>query len=332
VVLVDPVNKSILQELMGNCRITYRMMAKKVGLTATSVKKRVTKLWESRVISRPYVLLSLAMRDAEVSHTDLITDGTEHDEHLIDHLGTHPLVFAAVRTGLHKFASAGNVAGPTELFELGRFYREISCVQDVDIQLVRTVGPSPYPPSQQYFYRGQKVSFTKPQLKVLRLLWQNARMSAKEIAKQTNYSARRVGQILRELQTGGGLYFTVHMLPSAIGSIPFWLIIDYDETKIEPYDAVKWVYEKFPDIFWGCWLFANKPTLMHFCTADNIQSITEITKITRTVPFAKQVRSEIFRPQKYFVGPGYTRLGELLGQQVSNREAEFYNGKDEYGF
>jgi DNA-binding Lrp family transcriptional regulator len=308
------------------------MMGKKIGLTPTSVKKRVTKLWETGVISRPYVLLSLAMRDAEVIHAELITDGTEHDEHLINHLGTHPLVFCAVRTGLKKFAAAGNVTGSTELYELGRFYRGIKGVQEVDIQLVRSVGPSPYPPGQQYIYRGQKVSFTESQLKVLRLLLENARMPAKEIAKQTNFSARRVGQILNEMQTGGGLYFTVHMLPSAIGSIPFWLKIHFDESKIEPYNAVKWVYEKFPNAYWGAWLFTNKPILMHFCTAENIQMITNITNIAKTAPFAKQAHAEIFRPQKYFLGPGTIRLGELLGIQVSNHEAEFYSGRSNHRF
>ncbi|MFX1301174.1 MAG: winged helix-turn-helix transcriptional regulator [Promethearchaeota archaeon] len=329
---MDPVYKTILQELMANCRITYRMLAKKIGLTATSVKKRVTKLWENGVISRPYVLLSLAMRDAEVSQAELITDGTEQDEHFLTQLGTHPLVFAAVRTGPHEFTSAGNVACSTQLFELGRFYRLFNCVKEVDINLVRPVGPAFFPPGQQYIHRGQKVAFNKPQLKVLRLLWENARMSAKEIAKQTNYSARRVGQILHELQTGGGLYFTVHMRPSAIGSIPFWLIIDYDENKIEPYQGVKWVAEKFPHIFWSCWLFVNKPTLQHFCTANNVKTITDTTNITRTAPFAKQVRAIIFRPQKYFVGPGYIQLGELLGEKVSNHEAEYYSGNNDYCF
>lgn len=307
-------------------------MAKKTGLTATSIKKRVTKLWENKVISRPYVQLSLAMRDSEICHANLTTDGAEHDEKFINEICTHPSVIGATRIGPHKFASGGNVAGPTELFELGRFYRGFSCVQDVDIQFVRPVGPSPVPPSQLYVYRGQRVTFTKPQLKVLRLLWQNARMSAKEIAKQTNYSARRVGQILHELQTGGGLYFMVHQRPSMMGSIPFWLIIEYDENNTEPYDAVKWVYEKFPDAYWNAWLFANKPTLMHFCTAENIQTITDITNITKTASFAKKVRSEIFRPQKYFVGPGYIRLGELLGEKVSNHEAEYYSGRSEHRF
>jgi DNA-binding Lrp family transcriptional regulator len=329
---VDPISKKIIQELMGNCRITYRQMAKKTGLSATSVKKRVSKLWENRVISRPYVQLSLAMRDAEISHTNLTTDGSEHDEQFIIKLGTHPSVFGAVRVGSHKFASGGNVVGPTGLFELGRFFRGISCVQKVDIQLVRPVGPSPVPPSQLYIYRGKKVSFTEPQLKVLRLLWENARMPAKEIAKQTNYSARRIGQILRELHIGGGVYFMVHMRPSMMESIPFWLIIDYDESKIEPYNVVKWVYEKFPDAYWNAWLFANKPTLMHFCTSENIQTISNITKITKTASFARLVRAEIFRPQKYFVGPGYIRLGELLGIKVANHEAEYYSGRGEHRF
>jgi DNA-binding Lrp family transcriptional regulator len=62
---MDLIDKQIIFELFGNCRATYRSLSKKLGLSSTSIRKRVMKLRESGLISRGYVLLSLAMLDAE---------------------------------------------------------------------------------------------------------------------------------------------------------------------------------------------------------------------------------------------------------------------------
>ena len=317
------VDKGILIELYGNCRATYRGIAKKLGLTATSVKKRVTQLREVGFLSRPYVFLSLAMIDADYFLAELITDGTEQDDTFYDLIGAYSSVMIIARVGPRRIWVLGQVVGPVGLFEMGRFLRGFSCVKEVAINFVYPVSPTPLLGGSQYTYRGSKVTFTKPQLQVLRYLLEDARLSAIEIAKAVKLSARRVRQVIRELITGGGLYFTIFTRMSAGGVIVVNLAIDYDETKASPQEVTQWVMEQYPFEYWNTWLFADKPFLLHFCTAIDLPRIEAMTNKTKKAPFVKRVVNEILRPQAFFVGPGYIRLAELVGVQVANHRVEF---------
>jgi DNA-binding Lrp family transcriptional regulator len=323
VILVDLVDKGILVELYGNCRATYRGIAKKLRLTATSVKKRIMQLKELGFLSRSYVMLSLAAMDADYCLAEVNTDGTEHDETFIDLIGTHPSVFVVMRIDPRRFWVLGQVVGPVGLFELGRFLRGLKWVKGVMINFIYPISPTPLHSGSQYTYRGKKVTFTKPQLQVLRYLLKDARKPATEITKDINLSARRVRQVLRELMNEGGLYFTIFTKMSAGGVIPFNLVVDFDEKKAAPHEVTKWVMEQNPFEYWNSWLFANRPTLMYFCTAKDLPTVEAITNKTKKGKFAKQVGSVIVRPQTFFVGPGYIRLAELVGVKVANHRVEF---------
>jgi DNA-binding Lrp family transcriptional regulator len=316
------VDKDILIELYGNCRATYRGIAKKLGITATSVKKRVTNLREIGFLSRPYVMLSLAAMDADWCIAELATDGTEHDATFFELIGAYSSVMIVLRIGPRRIYVLGQVVGPVGLFELGRFLRRFPCVKNVMITFMYPVSPTPVT-SSQYTYRGNKVTFTRPQLQVLRYLLEDARLSATEIAKDLKLSARRVRQVLRELINGGGLYFTIFTKMSAGGVIGFNLAVDYDEAKATPQEVTKWVMEQNPFEYWNTWLLANKPFLFHFCTAKDLPTIEAITNKTKKADFVKTVVTEIVRPQSFFVGPGYIQLAELVGVDMSNHRVEF---------
>jgi hypothetical protein len=205
-------------------------------------------------------------------------------------------------------------------------------VTDADINFHHPVTPSQLPDHHQYVYLGQKVALTKPQLTVLKHLWHDARIPATEIAKETKYSASRIQQVIRELQSSRGLYFTIFTNFSAAGIVPFVINIDYDERKIAPPGVVKWIQDSYPFEYWNSWQMANLPRISHFCTAPDIKSIDRITNQVKDAPFAKQVGSDIFRPQNHHVGPGHVRLGELLGGEVVNHRVAFYDAKNQEKF
>jgi DNA-binding Lrp family transcriptional regulator len=262
------------------------------------------------------------MMDADWCLAELVTDGSEQDETFFDQIGAHSSVMVVLRSGPRRLRVLGQVVHPEGLFELGRFLRGFTCVEDVMINFVYPVSPTPVT-SSQYTFRGNKVTFTKPQLQVLRCLLEDARISATEIAKQLKLSARRVRQVLRGLIMGGGLLFTIYTKMSAGGVIGFNLIIDYDETTAAPQEVTKWVMEQNPFEYWNSFLVANKPVLIHFHTAKDLPTIEAITNKTKNAPFVKRLVTEIVRPQTFFVGPGYIRLAELVGVQVANHRVEF---------
>jgi DNA-binding Lrp family transcriptional regulator len=298
-------------------------LAKNLGLTATSVKKRVTQLRKVGLLSRSYVLLSLATMDADYCLAEVITDGTENDETFFDQIGTHPSAKVALRINTQKICVLGEVVGPLGLFEFGRFLRGLTCVKEVIIDFFYPVTPTPLPSGSQYAYKGKKVTFTPSQLQVIGCLLKNARVAATEIAKEIKFSARRVRQILRDLINEGGLYFTIFTKMSAAGLIPFNIQIEFDETMASPQEVTQWVMKRNPFEYWNSWLFASRPTLLHFCTAKDLPTVEAIIARTKKAEFAKRVGAVIVRPQTFFVGLGYLRLAELVGMDVSNHRVEF---------
>ena len=321
---MDLIDKQIIFELFGNCRATYRSLSKRLGLSSTSTRKRVMKLRESGLVSRGYVLLSLAMLDAEHCYARITTDGTEKDDDLFDRMGKNDAILDMIRTDPHSLIVHAEVVGSLGLYEFGKFIRSFESVTDAEVNFMHPVTPSQLPDHHQYVYLGQKVVLTKAQLSVLKHLWRDARIPATEIANQTKYSASRVQQIIRELQSNRGLYFTVFTNFSAAGVVPFLVGIDYDERKTTPQEVVKWVRDTYPFEYWNSWQVANLPRVYLFCTASDIKSIDRITNQVKDAPFAKQVGSDIYRPQNHHVGPGHVRLGELLGIEATNHRVEFY--------
>ena len=321
---MDSVDKQIILELFGNCRTTYRSMSKNLSLSSTSIRKRVLKLRESGLISRGYVLVSLAMLDAEYCYARIKTDGSEKDEDLVESIGTNDVVMEVIRTDKQNLSIFASVVGSPGLYELGKFLRSFDCVVDTTLSFIHPVTPSPLPNHHQYVYRGQKVDLTKTQLTVLKHLWSDARTPASEIAKLINYSTSRVQQIIRDLQSNRGLYFTVFSNWSAAGIIPFLIIIDYDERKATPHEAVKWIQDRYPFEYWNSWQIADVPRLLHFCTAAKIKSIDKMTNEVKDAPFAIQVGCDVLHPQNHHVGLGHIRLGELLGIRTRNHRVECY--------
>ncbi|MFX1475416.1 MAG: Lrp/AsnC family transcriptional regulator [Promethearchaeota archaeon] len=55
---MDQLDKVILMELRQNCRVSYRAIARKLGVTFKTVRKRVDNLIETGVIRRFWDLVS----------------------------------------------------------------------------------------------------------------------------------------------------------------------------------------------------------------------------------------------------------------------------------
>jgi hypothetical protein len=263
------------------------------------------------------------MLDAEYCYVQIETDGSEKDDIIIPQFGANPSVIDVARLGPRSMYAGAEVTGSVGLYELGKFFREFHYVQNVDIQFGHPVAPTPLEPHQKYVYLGKKVALSKHHLEVLKHLIHDARIPATEIAKQTTYSTRRVQQIIQDLQSSGAFYFISFLKFSAAGYVPFWLNIDFDEKKISAHEIVEEVYERIPIEYWNAFLLSQQPRIMHFCTAEDIQSMVKITNTMKDAPFAERVESHVIQPQNHFVGPGYIRLAEMLGLQVSNRVAEY---------
>ncbi|MHA2323416.1 MAG: Lrp/AsnC family transcriptional regulator [Candidatus Thorarchaeota archaeon] len=90
--------------------MTYKTMADKLGLSATAVKKRITKLLERGVIDRFITTLNYEMIDSDLLLSIIQTDGSEFQEDFIDEMGKNPSVIqvssvACGKGGLYSVCS-----------------------------------------------------------------------------------------------------------------------------------------------------------------------------------------------------------------------------------
>jgi DNA-binding Lrp family transcriptional regulator len=313
VVAVDLVDKRLIAVLMGNCRTSYRSLARQVGMSSTAVKKRVDKLVESGVIRQFFPQLRLAMLDADFFLAWITTDGSERDDEFIDQIGNNPMVLEVARVGPRTLDVGGEVSGTAGVVELSKFLRGFDCVTEVKLHILEPVFPTALPPQHKYVYRGRKVTFTHSQLRVLKCLIDDTRMPTAEIARQTELTPRRIRQILKELQEGGGILFTIRPIFGSAGINSFWILIGLnEEKKTPPHEIVKWFHEQYPYEYWNSFIFSDEPTLIHFCTAKNLQDIEPIIEAVKQAPFTEWAEAQVMYPQRKFVGMSSIRLQEML--------------------
>ncbi|MHA2066081.1 MAG: Lrp/AsnC family transcriptional regulator [Candidatus Thorarchaeota archaeon] len=63
---LDAIDRSIILNMSKNCRITFRTLAEKNGVSSNAIRKRVEKLLDTGVIQRFLVQLSRAMANSDV--------------------------------------------------------------------------------------------------------------------------------------------------------------------------------------------------------------------------------------------------------------------------
>ena len=312
---MDWLDKALLNQLFGNARISYQVLARKYNLSFNTIKNRVKKLETEGVIQEYTVELSLAMLDVEGLDVQIHTDGSEKIEELVHQIGTHRLIRAAYREQNQKYVAGALVSGTAEFFDLKGFLESLDSVIRVELHPVVTVY-SEAPPHSKLRSRGRKVSFTKNQLQVLKYLSENVRMPISEIAKRVNLTPRRVGRILRELEEGGGVHFTIRINWFALGDVILQYYIQYDETKTSVGEIVSWFKEHYPLEFWGAGQRLDEPVITVDIIVEDQKKVGDITKMVRETTFVECVDDVVLTPQTFvkvhYRNPSQHRLDELF--------------------
>lgn len=252
------------------------------------------------------------MLDADFFLAWITTNGSERDEEFIDQIGNNPMVLEVARVGPRILDIGGEVSGATGVIELQKFLHGFDCVTEVKLHILEPVFPTALPTDHKYVYRGRKVSFSRSQLRVLKCLIDDTRMPTAEIARQSELTPRRVRQIIKELQEGGGILFTIRPIFGVAGINSFWILIGLKEKTLPPHEIVKWFHERYPYEYWNSFIFNDEPTLIHFCTAKNLQDIEAILETVKRAPFTQWAEAQVMYPQRKFVGMSYIRLQQML--------------------
>jgi DNA-binding Lrp family transcriptional regulator len=312
---VDWLDKALLWELFGNARVSYQDLARKYELSFNAIKNRMKKLEKVGAIQEYTVELSLAMLDLEPINIAIETDGSENIKSLVDQIGKLKPIRMATRMGNKLYSAFAFIAGTTDFFELKANLESLNTVTKVLIHPILSIAPDA-PPGSKARSRGQKIVFTQNQLRVLKCLTEDVRMPVGEIAKKTSLTPRRISKILRELLEGGGVHFTIRMNYLALGDINLELLIQYDETKTEFNEIVKWFQEHYRRELWTASQMLDESTIGLSLLIEDPTKVGEITNIVREATFTESVDDYIITSQTYvkmhYRDPSQHYLDELF--------------------
>jgi DNA-binding Lrp family transcriptional regulator len=197
---VDEIDWAILREFWRNCRISYRELAKRVGLSTTAAMNRVAAMQEDGTLMGFGVSPSNAMIGAEHYFVVIHTDASENIEEFVGEVGALPetiVVGELASTRGRSYVATGQYIGSTRLQEIGRILRGLHGVEEVELHPMRRIMRSD----------GGKMDLTRHHLLVLRSLTKDARMPVNEIAEETELTRRRVRKILHGLTETGAFIF-----------------------------------------------------------------------------------------------------------------------------
>ncbi|UCE11370.1 MAG: winged helix-turn-helix transcriptional regulator [Candidatus Thorarchaeota archaeon] len=302
---MDRIDRAIVWLLDSNCRTTYETMAKKLGLTANAVKKRIDKMIDSGIISQFSVMFSSAMIDADILLALVHTDGSEDVDEIIQQIGSNPLVLqvSAVASGIGElYLIFAQYVGTTELASLGTFLRGIESVKEVNLHNII------YP-------RGKKMELKKTHLKVLDSLVTDARMSVRNIARETGMTAKRVRRIIGELEKSGAFLFTLRWNISAGGNSAFHLRVDVDMGQTTAEEVAQWLRDKYPRELWYPFMSAIEPVIFAAFVVDDLYAVQRISSEVRKASFVKATAILLSYSDHKFPWPAEMKLRELLSRE-----------------
>lgn len=295
---MDDIDKRIILELDSDCRMSYQTMANKLGLSSTAIRKRITKLLESGIIDRFMTTLSLEMIDSDLIIAIVQTDGSEFQDEFIEEMRKNSAVVqvshvACGQGGLYSVFAA--TSGVQALSDFGLFLRTLKTVTNVEIHVLV------YP-------RGKKVELTRLQLRVLKHLVDDPRMSIADLAELTGMAARRVRRVIVELQERSGIDFSVYWNLGKGGLTEVLLRVEWDENITNHESMIDWLRKEFPLEFWTPFVSATAPIIFARFIVDTLEIIESIAKVVRKAPSVKSVTILVFFSNNMFEWPGVKEL------------------------
>jgi len=296
---VDAIDKGILRDLEHNCRITYEELSRKHGISANAIRKRITRLEETNVISAYVVSLSTAMIGSEFVFAILSTDGSRDEVEFVDKIGVNPWIIAASSYTDGTYLLIGEYTSTDELMAIATHLRSLDSVVDVELHTILQ--------SKQ-----GTTSLGNLHLRVIKCLLDDARMPIVEIANNTGLTARRVRRVLEEIEESNSVFASILLELGAASSIPFVIWFNYDQQKISPRELETWLEENYDMPLWQVFLSVAEPVAGGLFAVDTLTELDEIVRSIRGNDFIKTAKVSISTYHAYFDGPRARKLRDMI--------------------
>ncbi|MFW9953569.1 MAG: Lrp/AsnC family transcriptional regulator, partial [Candidatus Thorarchaeota archaeon] len=265
---MDSIDKIILDELIQNCRISYRDLGKKVNLSSSSAKKRVDHLENSGLIDHYVVLLNPELINVRSATIIVATDASVQ----IDTFKETAIAFDGVYMILPlidgNFYVGIEYSSESDLNSFCNIVKVIPGVQHTEIYDV-------FPPGFKSDLPAT-LDFTKHELMVLSQLAVDPRMMDYDIADNLGWPARKSRQILEKLQAEGKVAFGPRVNPSLGRNLAVNLVIKYDPKSTSAADITKWLSDEYSHTYFNSRCVETKSTIFAVFTVEKVVDMEPI--------------------------------------------------------
>ncbi|NHJ14398.1 MAG: Lrp/AsnC family transcriptional regulator [Candidatus Thorarchaeota archaeon] len=284
---MDSIDREILSKLEKNCRISYQNIACDIGISSNAVKKRVSKLLESGVLEGFSVMLSRAMAGSEVVFFFVRTDGSLDDEAFIKEIGSNSMVYAIMPLSIGDYIVMADCIGTKAQLDLGRILRTRRGVVDVDMHPILSD-------------KGRKAEISRLQLRVLKCLLQDARMSTVGISRCSGLTTKRVRRILMDLEESKAIDFTINLNINTGESLAFLAVIKWDASVVGYAEIDGQLRTYYPHSYWFPFVCTIEPLLYGVFIVQKISDVEDVYRSLKSITGIMNVKPLVFFPNRLF--------------------------------
>ncbi len=301
---MDSIDRMILIELLQNCRISYEELGHKVGLSASSVWRRVTELEEAGVIDRYLLALTRQVVAPRVIHALLSLDGSVSDNEILESIQRDEKSVACSAV-MNRFCIAS--------YEVLSEDEEESLLQRVrSIPGVAAMSTYSHQEPLQAPDGDNEMDFSESEKELLRLLFKNPRISINEMGEITGKTYRRVKKTLDGIVASGKVRFGVEWNPNIRGNemFLFWMTLnpDFDIEEIR-----EWLQERYPENYWWAYLTSTEDAMFANFAFEQVSQALMVKDEVAQHPNIKH--AEVFFVKSHFRRP---RIAERMLQENLN--------------
>ncbi len=252
---------------MDNSRQTLRQLARKIGLTAPSIKKRIDRLFEVGFIKDYIVTLGSKYITAKSAIIIVRTDGSVNLDKFTACLQKDRAVFLILPIASGELFLRAMYTSPSELSNLKRMINDFDGVESIDVHVTDV-------------YEGdcELTDFSETQLKILSQLALDPRMPTHEIAARSGLSVKNVEQNLETLVREKMVLFGIKWNPFGKGTSVVAAPVRYNPNKITPESIEQWFSTRYPIEFWYSRTSMDEPLLFVILGMSDITKLEELTK------------------------------------------------------
>ena len=192
---MDLTDIEIKKYIIANPRISYQAVADSVGISIHAVHRRIKSMEENGIILGYKAYLS----DSYINAISVMVRGrieSNSISDIIDILGKDERTEYILQASGNQMFIGGLLRNIQEITDYVDFVKDSDILIESETDIVYTIFPSLFKTGE---YRVNKFPLTKNDIKIIRLIKNDSRMSVMDIAKETGISTKTVNRRLQKL-------------------------------------------------------------------------------------------------------------------------------------